>query len=164
MAPVSPTLWVADRTARTGPPGQVWWRARPPRESKHLALIKRTIGEDLIRAHADGIELCLAVTDEELVIGRARWFGSRVDRYRLSRLLRLQRFANLSIDLLELEFAALPPTRVIIFYEDIARPAFAAIIDRLQRRLAPRHPARVKTRSRRAVHPPERRARHLRAV
>lgn len=142
-APVPLTLRVADRATRVvSPVCSGWFRQRPPRDSKHLVLIKRTIAAGSIIAHAEGIGLCLALTDQELLIGRARWFGSHVERYRLSRLLRWRRLANRDVDLLEVEFAGLPPTRVISFYDVSARAAFAVVIARLQRRLAPLRPLR----------------------
>lgn len=159
-ANVSLTLRVAERAPiRFTRPE--WWSflQRAPRPSKHRLLIERATPGAVIRASGEAISYAVAVTDRELLIGRARWFGSSVERYNLNRLQHVRRIANRDIDVLQLEFAGMPPSSVVVLYESRARAAFADIIARLQRRIPPltrRAPTRP------SIHP-GRRA-HLRLV
>jgi hypothetical protein len=140
---VSLRLLAPDRGANVTAPRR-WWmpRPRPPHTSRHHAAIRQIVGDTPIRASADGIALGVALTDRELLIGRARLFRSNVERYSLNRLLRVRLMCNRSIDLLELIFADPRPTTVIVMSDLTARADMTALYARLQRRLSPLHPRR----------------------
>ena len=74
------------RAALTARPGIQPVAVLPPgRHSRHVRLlIERTEGAPF-RAVAEAIGAAVGVTDQELVIARARWFGKgTVERFRLS--------------------------------------------------------------------------------
>lgn len=104
--------------------------------SNHLSLVRQTIGEGAIRATGEAIGIAVAVTDTELVTGKAgflsRW-GNKVQRYSLSSVLSVRKLRDPHTSLLQVEIGGPRPCTITFLYEPTANADF----EQLETLLAP---------------------------
>jgi hypothetical protein len=99
--------------------------------SNHMDLVRKSSNGAALRAAGEGIRVAVAVTDTELITGRAGFlgrFGSRVERFELSALSELKHVPNPSANLLVLEFAGSPARTLALMYERSAQTDFDQIV------------------------------------
>lgn len=104
--------------------------------SKHLDWVHKNVGRSQIRVSAEAFGCAVAMTDEELLVGKAgllsRW--SKIERYPLSGLRILRVVPNPSASLVQLEFEGSGTRQVLaIMYGPESAAAFAQIIEALAR-------------------------------
>ena len=106
-----------------------------------MEVVRLRINGAAIRAAGKGLTMAVAVTDDEIVTGRAgflgRW-GAKVERYRLDELSGVTTIANPSANLLKLEFGGDAGSILTIMYGPEAVPDFERLITLLERRLSER--------------------------
>lgn len=106
--------------------------------SKHLQAIEKDLQGDAIRAAGEAMGMAVAVTDRELVTGKARLFGATVVRFPLGAVCNLRTIPNPSANLLEIEFAETAPVRsLMIMYQSEAQADFEAVIALIRQHISP---------------------------
>jgi hypothetical protein len=107
--------------------------------SKHLEILRDRINGATARAVGEGMLQAVIVTDEDFVIGRAGFLGTRwgaqVERFPLKTLSDLRAVPNPSASLLQLEFDGPPPRSTTIMYKASASADFERIIALLREHL-----------------------------
>jgi hypothetical protein len=106
--------------------------------SKHLAVIQKHLQGTSIHATGEAMGYAIALTDDELLVGKAKLFGATVQRFTLAGLSDLRAVPNPSANLLQIEFAGPPPQSLMVMYGPDARADFGKIIELLQQRLRAR--------------------------
>jgi hypothetical protein len=100
--------------------------------SKHREAIEKNLQGTPIRAAGEAMGMAVAITDEDLVTGKAKLFGAKVQRFPLRTISNIRTIPNPSANVLEIAFATTPPSSVMVMYGSEAQRDFDDIIAMLK--------------------------------
>jgi hypothetical protein len=100
--------------------------------SKHMDAIRKTLNGSPIRAAGEAMGFAVAVTDDELITGKAKLFGGKVERFKLGEVERVRVVPNPSANLLEVQFAGAGARSLTVMYGPDALAAFERVISLLR--------------------------------
>jgi len=109
--------------------------------SKHLTVIQKHVQGASIHAAGEGMGYAVALTDDELLVGKSKLFGSSVERFALAGIADMRTVPNPSANLLQIEFAGPPPRSLTVMYRPEAEGDFGKIIELLRQRVHARRGA-----------------------
>jgi len=108
--------------------------------SKHLNAIERELVGSSIRATGEAMGMAVAITDQELVVGKAKLFGAKIQRFPLQQLGKISTIPNPSANVLQVDFTTQPPSGVMVMYSQEAQAAFRTITSMLEAHLPTMRP------------------------
>ena len=101
--------------------------------SRHLEAIRKILHGTPIRAAGEGLVLAVAVTEDEVITGKAKLFGATVERFKLDEVSSVRVVPNPSANLLEIEFTGPPPRSLTAMYGPSAVADFEHIVALVRR-------------------------------
>jgi hypothetical protein len=103
--------------------------------AKHLEAIRKNLNGTKIRAAGEAMGFAVAVTEDELITGKAKLFGVKLERFRLAEVNGVRVVPNPSANLLEVGFGGGTSRSLTVMYGPDALKDFEGVIGLLRQQL-----------------------------
>jgi hypothetical protein len=103
--------------------------------AKHLDAIRKNLNGAKIRAAGEAMGLAVVVTEDEIVTGKAKLFGAKLERFKLAEVRAVRVVPNPSANLLEIGLGGHSARSLTVMYGPEALKDFEDVIGLLRQQL-----------------------------